>query len=148
LGLGRDRYYRYSSDFGFGTATGVGLPGESRGVVRDPRRWSGLSLATLSIGQEISVTAIQLAAAVAAVANGGRLMQPQIVRAVLDAEGHELRGFEPHPVRQVISPDTARTLTRLLVNVVERGTGHLAAIPEIGRASWRERGRRAGGGER
>jgi cell division protein FtsI (penicillin-binding protein 3) len=56
-------------------------------------------------------------------------MQPQIVRAVLDAEGHELRGFEPHPVRQVISPDTARTLTRLLVNVVERGTGHLAAIP-------------------
>ena len=129
LGLGRDRYYRYISDFGFGSATGVGLPGESRGVVHDPRRWSGLSLATLSIGQEISVTAIQLAAAVAAVANGGRLMQPQIVRAVLDAEGHELRGFEPHLVRQVISPDTARTLTRLLVSVVERGTGHLAAIP-------------------
>jgi len=129
LGLGRDRYYRYISDFGFGSATGVGLPGESRGVLRDPRRWSGLSLATLSIGQEISVTAIQLADAVAAVANGGRLMQPQVVRAVLDAEGHELRGFEPHLVRQVISPDTARTLTRLLVNVVERGTGQLAAIP-------------------
>ena len=129
LELGRDRYYRYISDFGFGSATGVGLPGESRGLLRDPSRWSGLSLATLSIGQEISVTAIQLAAAVGAVANGGRLMQPQIVRAVLDPDGREVRGFEPHVVRQVISPDTARTLTRLLVNVVEQGTGHLAAVP-------------------
>src|SRR5205807_9127578 len=111
------------SAIGCASATGVVLRGESRGLVRDPRRWWGLSLATLSIGQEISVTAIQLADAVAAVANGGRLMQPQIVRAVLDAEGRELRGFEPHLVRQVISPDTARTLTRLLVNVVERGPG-------------------------
>jgi cell division protein FtsI (penicillin-binding protein 3) len=129
LELGRDRYYRYISDFGFGSATGVGLPGESRGVLHAPRRWSGLSLATLSIGQEISVTALQLVDAVAAVANGGQLLQPQIVRAVLDADGREVRGFAPHVVRQVIAPDTARTLTELLVNVVERGTGHLAAIP-------------------
>jgi cell division protein FtsI (penicillin-binding protein 3) len=129
LELGRDRYYRYISEFGFGSATGVGLPGESRGLLREPRRWSGLSLATLSIGQEISVTALQLVDAVAAVANGGRLLQPQIVRAVLDADGREVRGFEPHVVRQVIAPDTARTLTELLVNVVEHGTGHLAAIP-------------------
>ncbi len=134
LALGRDRYSRYISDFGFGAPTGIGLPGESRGLVRDLRRWSGLSLATMSIGQEISVTAVQLVAAFGAVANGGRLMQPQIVRALLDADGRETRTFEPRVVRQVISPETARTLTRLLVNVVEHGTGHAAAIPgyEVG----------------
>jgi cell division protein FtsI (penicillin-binding protein 3) len=134
LTLGRDRYYRSITDFGFGAVTGVGLPGESRGMVRDPRRWSGLSLATVSFGQEISVTALQLVAAFGAVANGGRLMQPQIARALLDAEGRETRIFEPRVVRQVIAPETARTLTRLLVNVVENGTGHAAAIPgyEVG----------------
>ncbi len=134
LALGRDRYYRYISDFGFGSPTGIGLPGESRGLLRDARRWSGLSLATMSIGQEISVTAIQLVAALGAVANGGRLMQPRIVRALLDADGRETRTFEPRVIRQVISPETARILTRLLVSVVERGTGHAAAIPgyEVG----------------
>jgi cell division protein FtsI (penicillin-binding protein 3) len=129
LALGRDRYHRYITDFGFGSQTGVGLPGESRGVVREPRRWSGLSLATLSIGQEISVTGLQLVAAFAAVANGGRLMQPRLVRALLDAEGRDSQVFAPSAVRQVISPDTARTLTRLLVQVVENGTGHAAMIP-------------------
>jgi cell division protein FtsI (penicillin-binding protein 3) len=134
LALGRDRYHRYIIGFGFGAPTGVGLPGESRGLVRDPRQWSGLSLATLSIGQEVSVTALQLVAAVGAVANGGRLMQPRIVRALLDAEGRETRVFEPEVIRQVISPETARTLTRLLVRVVDQGTGHAAAIPgyEVG----------------
>jgi len=129
LALGRDRYYRYISDFGFGSPTRIGLPGESRGLVRDPRHWSGLSLATMSIGQEVSVTALQLVAAFGAVANGGRLMQPQVVRAVLDADGRETRAFEPRAIRQVISPETARTLTRLLVNVVAQGTGRVAAIP-------------------
>jgi cell division protein FtsI (penicillin-binding protein 3) len=83
----------------------------------------------MSIGQEISVTAVQLVSAFAAVANGGRLMQPQIIRAVLDAQGRELRSFEPKAVRQVISPETARTLTEMMVNVVGNGTGHYAAIP-------------------
>jgi cell division protein FtsI (penicillin-binding protein 3) len=83
----------------------------------------------MSIGQEISVTAVQMVAAFGAVANGGRLMQPQIVRAVLDAQGREVRGFEPKAVRQVISPETARTLTDMMVNVVKNGTGHNAAIP-------------------
>ena len=104
LQLGKDRYYKYITGFGFGTPTGVGLPGESRGQLRPPQRWSGLSLATMSIGQEISVTALQIVSAFGAVANGGRLMQPQIVRAVLDADGHEVRRFEPKVIRQVISP--------------------------------------------
>jgi cell division protein FtsI (penicillin-binding protein 3) len=129
LALGRDRYARYISDFGFGAPTGVGLPGESRGLVRHPSRWSGLSLASLSIGQEISVTALQLVSAFSAVANGGRLMQPRLVRALLDPDGREIRTVEPHIVRQVIEPATARSLTRLLVRVVAAGTGHAAAIP-------------------
>jgi cell division protein FtsI (penicillin-binding protein 3) len=70
-----------------------------------------------------------MVAAFSAVANGGRLMQPQIIRAVLDAQGREVRSFEPVAVRQVISPETARTLTEMMVNVVRNGTGHNAAIP-------------------
>jgi cell division protein FtsI (penicillin-binding protein 3) len=70
-----------------------------------------------------------MVAAFGAVANGGTLLQPRLVRSIFDAEGRETRRFEPVPVRQVVSPDTARTLTRLLVQVVDDGTGHKAAIP-------------------
>ena len=129
LMLGKERYYKYITGFGFGAPTNLGLPGESRGQLRPPGQWSGLSLATMSIGQEISVTAVQMVAAFSAVANGGRLMQPQIIRAVLDGHGREVRSFEPIAVRQVISPDTARTLTEMMVNVVRNCTGHNAAIP-------------------
>jgi cell division protein FtsI (penicillin-binding protein 3) len=129
LALGRDRYHRYMSAFGFGAPTGVGLPGESRGLVRDPRQWSLLSLPTMSIGQEVSVTALQMVAAFGAVAAGGILMQPRLVQATFDTEGRELRRFEPRAVRQVTSPETARTLTRILVRVVDQGTGRNAAIP-------------------
>ncbi|MBI1960109.1 MAG: transpeptidase family protein [Candidatus Rokubacteria bacterium] len=128
LQLGKERYYKYISGFGFGTPTGVGLPGESRGQLRSTQRWSGLSLATVSIGQEISVTALQMVASFAAVANNGRLMQPQLVRAVLDAQGREIQGFEPRVVRQVITPDTARVLTGIMTLVVSDGTGRNAAI--------------------
>jgi cell division protein FtsI (penicillin-binding protein 3) len=83
----------------------------------------------MSIGQEISVTAVQILSAFAAIANGGRLMQPQIVRAVLDAQGREASVFEPKAVRQVISPETARELTTIMTAVVREGTGHNAAIP-------------------
>jgi cell division protein FtsI (penicillin-binding protein 3) len=129
LQLGQERYYKYITGFGFGQPVGLGLPGESRGQLRPPPQWSALSLATMSIGQEISVTAVQMVAAFAAIANGGRLMQPQIVRALLDAHGREVRAFEPKAVRQVISPETARELTTILTAAVREGTGHNAAIP-------------------
>jgi cell division protein FtsI (penicillin-binding protein 3) len=129
LALGRERYHRYMTAFGFGAPTGVGLAGESRGLLREPPRWSALSLPTMSIGQEISVTALQLVAAFGAIANGGTLMQPRIARAVFDVDGREVRRVEARAVRQVLSPDTARTLTGLLTRVVESGTGRLAAIP-------------------
>lgn len=129
LSLGRERYYRYMTAFGFGALTNVGFAGESRGLLRDPGRWSQLSLPTMSIGQEISVTAVQMVAAFGAIANGGTLMQPRIVRSVFDANGRELKRVEPRAVRQVVSPDTAKTVTRLLVGVVAGGTGRHAAIP-------------------
>ncbi|MBI2206167.1 MAG: transpeptidase family protein [Candidatus Rokubacteria bacterium] len=128
LALGRERYYRYMTAFGFGAPTGVGLAGESRGQLRDPGRWSALSLPTMSIGQEVSVTALQMVAAFGAIANGGTLMRPRLVRSVFDASGREVRRFEPRPVRQVVSPETARTLTRMLAAVVDGGTGQRAAI--------------------
>jgi cell division protein FtsI (penicillin-binding protein 3) len=128
LALGGERYYRYMTAFGFGAPTGVGLAGESRGLLRDPQRWSMLSLPTMSIGQEVSVTALQMVAAFGAIANDGVLMQPRLVRSLFDAEGRETRRFEPRPVRRVISSDTARTLTRMMAQVVAAGTGHNAAI--------------------
>lgn len=129
LSLGRDRYYRYMKAFGFGAPTGVGLAGESRGLLRDPQRWSLLSLPTMSIGQEISVTALQLVTAFGAIANGGTLMQPRLVKSTFDPEGRETRRFDVKAVRQVVSPATARTLSNLLARVVESGTGRFAAIP-------------------
>ena len=129
LSLGRDRYYRYMKAFGFGAPTGVGLAGESRGLLRDPQRWSLLSLPTMSIGQEISVTALQLVAAFGTIANGGTLMQPRLVKSTFDADGRETRRFDAKAVRQVVSPATARTLSKLLTSVVESGTGRFAAIP-------------------
>lgn len=129
LMLGRDRYYRYMSAFGFGAPTGMGLAGESRGLLRAPERWSALSLPTMSIGQEVSVTALQMVAAFGAVANGGILMQPRLVKATFDTTGRESRRVSPKAVRQVVSPETARTLGQMLTSVVDSGTGHLAAIP-------------------
>src|SRR5437899_2759340 len=129
LALGRDRFYRYMTAFGFGRPTGLGLPGESRGQLREPPRWSTLSLPTLSLGQEVSVTALQMVTAFSAVANGGTMMRPRLVKSVFNAQGRETRRFEPEAVRQVIAPETARTLTRILISVVEAGPGHNAAIP-------------------
>ncbi|MBI4610407.1 MAG: penicillin-binding protein [Candidatus Rokubacteria bacterium] len=130
LGLGKERFHRYMAGFGFGSLTGLGLPGESRGKVRPPEIWSGLSLASMSIGQEVSVTAIQLATAFGAIANGGRLLRPQVVRAVIDPDGREVQELEPRVVRQVISPVTARTLSEILTRVVAEGTGRQAVMAD------------------
>jgi cell division protein FtsI (penicillin-binding protein 3) len=129
LALGRERYYKHVTGFGFGAITGSGLPGESRGQLRPPQRWSGLSLASMSIGQEISVTGLQILTAFAAIANDGRLMQPRVVKAILDADGREVRPLPPQAVRQVISPATAARVRQLLTAVVAEGTGQRASVP-------------------
>jgi cell division protein FtsI (penicillin-binding protein 3) len=129
MAIGKEAYHRYMTAFGFGALTNVGLTGESRGLLRPPTRWSALSLPTMSIGQEISVTAMQMAASFGAIANGGVMMQPRLVRATFDADGRELKREEPKALRRVISEATARTLMQLMVQIVDHGTGHAAAIP-------------------
>jgi cell division protein FtsI (penicillin-binding protein 3) len=129
MAIGKENYYRHMTAFGFGAPTNLGLAGESRGLLREPAKWSALSLPTMSIGQEISVTAMQMVAAFGAIANGGVMMQPRLVRATFDADGREVRRVDPKPLRRVISEDTARTLMRLMVQIVDHGTGHAAAIP-------------------
>ncbi|HEU5319304.1 MAG TPA: penicillin-binding protein 2, partial [Methylomirabilota bacterium] len=127
--LGRESFHRYIRDFGFGEPTGVDLPGESGGLLRPTARWSALSLPSLSFGQEVGVTPLQMAVAVAAVANGGYLMRPYVVRQVEDADGRVVRAAAPVAVRRVLEPATIDVLTRLLRGVVEHGTGAHAAIP-------------------
>ncbi len=126
--VGKARYYTYITSFGFGVPTGVDLPGENRGLIRRPEDWSGLSLGALSIGHEISTTPIQLITAMSAVANGGHLVRPYVLKAVRHPDGR-VEEIRPLPIRQVISPETARTLTSIFSDVVDRGTGQEAAIP-------------------
>jgi len=127
--LGKSLYYHYISGFGFGSLTGVDLPGETPGMIRRPKGWSGLSLSVLSIGQEVSVTPVQFAAAFAALANGGTLMRPHVVRGLRTQDGALARQIEPVVVRRVISEQTARTMLEMLTSVVEDGTGKEAAVP-------------------
>lgn len=126
--LGKTLYYNYISGFGFGSLTGIDLPGESPGMLRRPRGWSAVSLGALSIGQEVSVTPIQLVTALAAVANGGELMRPYVVRSLRTPDGRVGREVAPIRVRRVISPESAATVTRILEAVVRDGTGKEAAV--------------------
>ncbi|HEX7681892.1 MAG TPA: penicillin-binding protein [Thermoanaerobaculia bacterium] len=130
LALGQERFYRYIRRFGFGERSGVALPGEALGRVRRTEQWSQLSNASMSIGQEIGVTPLQVLSAIAAVANGGLRVQPRIVEKVVDAKGIAI--YTPPqaaPVR-VISEKTAAVLNEILKTVVARGTGVQAALAE------------------
>ncbi len=127
--LGRANFARYVHAFGFGAPTGVELPGESAGLLRPQERWSALSLPSMSFGQEIGVTGLQVTMAAAAVANGGYLMKPIVVRRVEDAAGAVIQETKPVVVRRVLEPETVDLLTDLLRGVVSSGTGRHAAIP-------------------
>jgi cell division protein FtsI/penicillin-binding protein 2 len=119
--LGEEPLHAMLVDLGFGRPTGIELPGEVAGILRDVEDWSGLALASTSIGQSVAVTGIQLARAMAAVANGGVLVAPHVV----DANG----GRDEGNVLQVVASGGAcATMRSLMVNVVESGTGTLAAI--------------------
>src|SRR5215510_5222673 len=126
--LGEQRMYRYLQAFGFGQRTDVDLPGEVGGLLKSPREWGRRSLASISMGQEIGVTPLQMVSAVSAIANDGVLMKPYVVSEVRDQKGQLLKNILPHVRRRVVSPDTARTLTTILEGVVTNGTGMKAAI--------------------
>jgi len=127
--LGRDSYYKYLKKFGFGDKTGIGLPGESKGQLASPRKWGAIELATISFGQGVSVTSLQLVTALSAIANGGYLMQPYIIEKIVDPEGHVLKENKPEVVTRVISYDTSDQMKRIMQSVVEDGTGKKAQIP-------------------
>lgn len=128
IALGEQRFYRYLQSFGFGERTEIDLPGEAAGLLKHPREWGGRTLASISMGQEIGVTPMQMVSAVAAIANGGVLMRPYVVSEIRDAQGQTLKEVLPHVKRRVISPETARTVTTILEGVVTDGTGGKAAI--------------------
>lgn len=129
MALGEQRLYRYLQAFGFGQRTQIDLPGEGAGLIRNPRDWGRRSVASISMGQEIGVTPLQMVTAVAAIANGGVLMKPYVVSEIRDADGHILRQVSPQAKRRVISQETARSVTRILEGVITDGTGTKAAIP-------------------
>jgi cell division protein FtsI (penicillin-binding protein 3) len=130
MSLGPERFYAYIRKFGFGERTGVELPGEAVGILRRTQRWSQVSNASISIGQEISATPLQVATAIATVANGGIRVAPHIVARVTDADGKVVDKLErPEPVR-VVSEKTAAVLNEILKAVVARGTGVKAALAE------------------
>jgi cell division protein FtsI (penicillin-binding protein 3) len=120
--------YQTLRDFGLGAPTGIGLPGEGRGTLRHPERWSGQSSASLAIGYEVSVTPLQMAMAYGALANGGLLMKPRLVREFRDANGQVTSRFQPRMVRRVVSSDVARDVADVLVDAVEVGTGTRARL--------------------
>ena len=121
-------FYRYIRGFGFGSKTGVSLPGEATGMLIPEQQLREINIATIAMGQGIAVTPMQMITAISAVANGGYLMEPQLVKEVRNQEGQVLETFQPRKVRQVISESVSKELCLLLENVVKQGTGSRAYL--------------------
>ena len=121
-----EQFYEYIRRFGFGEKSLIDLPGEHPGGIRHPKDWSALSHDSLTIGQEITVTPVQLVTAFAAIANGGWLLRPRLVDRMV--EDDLKRTFKPERRRRILSQQTANRLTAILAGVVERGTGAQAAL--------------------
>ena len=124
-------FYRTARAFGFGMSTGVDLPGEEAGLLRRIHEWSGSSLSALSRGYEVQATPLQILTAYAALANGGRLMRPHVVREIRDVRGETVWRAEPDSIRRVMSRKTARRLLPAFEEVVTDGTAKKAAIPGV-----------------
>jgi len=126
--LGADTLYRYIKAFGFGSKLGIDLSGEISGMISPPRVWSKTSITAVPIGQEVGVTALQLASAISVIANGGQLMKPYIIDSVRDNQGHIIKQNKPVLIRKVISVDTAMRIKKILTGVIEEGTGKLGKV--------------------
>lgn len=125
--VGRDGFYQTLQNFGFGRRTGVELPAETNGIVRSPERWNGDSLASMSIGYEIGVTALQMTTAFATIANNGVRVQPHIVKEVRQSDDQVVSITQPEKT-QVVSKETARDMTTMMRQVVLAGTGKRAQL--------------------
>jgi len=127
--LGPERMYKTLRDFGFGERTGLDCPGETAGSLSHFQRWTPMDTAAISFGHGIAVSPIQLITALSAIANKGVLMRPYLVRAVIGPDGKTVHKFEPRRVRQVVSEQTAMTISNIMKTVItEGGTGTRAAL--------------------
>ncbi len=131
--LGKEKFYQYIRNFGFGSKTGIDLPGEVSGLLRPVETWTRVDAATIAFGQGISITAIQLITALSAIANQGVLMKPFVVRGLMDRKGKLVQAYHPTIVRRIVSPETAKRLTHIMTDVVgaEDGTGKQARIVNV-----------------
>jgi cell division protein FtsI (penicillin-binding protein 3) len=132
--LSRAEQYEALRDFGFGTPTGIEYPSEASGVLRVPKDWSRQSAASLAMGYEIGVTPIQLAVAFAAIANGGELLEPTLVKEVRSADGTVRYRHQRRVVRRTMPKEVADTILRLLVGVVQDGTARTAGLGQFAMA--------------
>lgn len=127
--IGGEIMYKYLKGFGFNEKTGLGLPGETKGLLRHYKRWSPVALNNISFGQGVSVSALQMANAFSVLANGGYLMRPYVVKEIQSVEGVVVLENNPSVVRRVISKDTAKKINNMLVAVTEKdGTAPKARI--------------------
>ncbi len=128
--VGEQKFYEYIRRFGFGERTGIELPGEISGLIRPPQSWSKISITRIPMGHEIGVTPLQMTVAMAAIANGGKLITPRMVKSITSDDGKTLSSLSPVVLRQAISPQTARQIGDALRGVVsDRGTAAAAAVP-------------------
>ncbi|MFH1714688.1 MAG: penicillin-binding protein 2 [Elusimicrobiota bacterium] len=128
--LGNERLYKYLVSFGFGSFTGITLPGESRGLFRYPNEWSEISKSVIAFGQEIGINPIQLIAGYSCIANKGVLLEPRIIKYIKDYDGNVIRDFSPRVVRRVVSEGTCKKIIEAMEAVVSKGsTGDLAGVP-------------------
>ena len=129
--VGNERLYRFTRDFGFGEKCGVELPGEEAGILHPVKSWSGRTRVTMAMGQEISVTLLQMILPFAAVANGGVLVSPEICEKIVNTDNEVVKSFKYRPVRRVLSEDVAQRLKSMMKKVVDSGTGKNAAIEGV-----------------
>ena len=127
LRVGKEGFYETLKNFGFGKPTGIELPAETGGIVRAPERWNGDSLASMSIGYEIGVSALQMATAFATIANNGVRIQPHIIKEIRQSDEQIMRAAQPE-TRQVVSAETARDMRKMLREVVISGTAKRAQL--------------------
>lgn len=132
--LGPQRVYNYAHYFRFGMKTGIDLPGEAKGMLKPVRQWSKTSIGAVPIGQEVTVTPIQLMGAISAIANDGIYMRPFVVKYVKDSQGRIIFQHSPHILDKVISKATSQRMKAILKGVVDEGTGKKAAIPGVSAA--------------
>jgi cell division protein FtsI (penicillin-binding protein 3) len=129
--VGEEKIYRYIKEFGFGNLTGVDLPGEVMGVVRPPSTWSKYSITSIPMGQEVTVTALQMVTALSVIANGGNLVTPYIIDEIKDSDNVVIKKHTPFVKRTIIDEDVCAQVREILIRAVEEGTGKKAIIEGI-----------------